>query len=112
MQKSTSLNSIKWRRRAWIIFFGFGLLGLLGCSDGNRSADRTPKPASTPKNVRLEAIEEEIRAANEKIKQDPKLANAYVDRGQAQARKGNLPDALEDLNEAIRLDSKLARAYA
>ena len=42
----------------------------------------------------------------------PQLAVAYVNRGSAYGRLGQLEPAIRDLNEAIRLEPQLAEAYA
>ncbi len=52
-----------------------------------------------------------IAAFTEAIRLDPKLANAYTDRGVAYEGKGDLDKAIADYAEAIRLDPKTALAY-
>ncbi len=46
----------------------------------------------------------------EAIRLDPKLANAYDNRGRAYRAKGENDRAVRDFKEAIRLDPKLAPA--
>jgi tetratricopeptide (TPR) repeat protein len=52
-----------------------------------------------------------IAAFTEAIRLDPKLANAYSDRGVAYEGKGEIDKAIADYTEAIRLDPKTALAY-
>jgi lipoprotein NlpI len=48
---------------------------------------------------------------NEAIRLDPKDAESFTSRGNANQAKGDLDGALVDLNEAIRLDPKYAAAF-
>ena len=51
------------------------------------------------------------RRCDEALRLDPKLALAYLNRGNAYYNKGNLDIAIADYDEALRLNPKLALAY-
>ena len=52
-----------------------------------------------------------IPAFTEAIRLNSKSADAYSNRGFANAKTGEIDKAITDFNEALRLDPKLARAY-
>ena len=53
-----------------------------------------------------------IAAFTEKIRHDPKDADAFFGRGVAYEKKGEADKAIADYTEAIRLDPKLGNAYS
>ena len=59
-----------------------------------------------------EWLEKSLHAADEALKRDPKLAEAYFVRGSAFFSQGKLDDAVLALGETIHLDPKHARAHA
>ena len=61
--------------------------------------------------VEQEKWNEAIAEYDEAIRLDPKLAQAYYNRGNAYANLGQHQRAIQDYDEAIRLDPKLAPAY-
>jgi S1-C subfamily serine protease len=56
-------------------------------------------------------LQKTIAACTQAIRLDPKNANAYCNRGIANAKLGNFHEAIADSTEAIRLDPKDATVY-
>ncbi|WP_298244313.1 tetratricopeptide repeat protein [uncultured Bradyrhizobium sp.] len=79
------------------LFHCFALLVLIG-------------PAAASDRLKGEA-NAAIAAASEAIRQDPKDANAYYDRGNAYAANGDTDRAIADYTATIRLDPARADAY-
>jgi len=62
--------------------------------------------------LELRKCYETIARCADALKRDPRDANVYLELGVAQRRIGWDKAAIESLTEAIRLDPKLAKAYA
>ncbi|MFN6471542.1 MAG: tetratricopeptide repeat protein [Nostoc sp. SerVER01] len=68
----------------------------------------TPQPATPSNQADPQTI---IATANEAIAQNPKDANAYTRRASGRYQQGDKQRALEDLNQATRLNSKHSLAW-
>jgi tetratricopeptide (TPR) repeat protein len=75
-----------------------------------QSAD-SAKVRGVSSQQRAQQVDDDLAAAGEAIRLNPKDADAYRTRGSAWLRKGNDTSALADLNEAIQLDPKDMAAY-
>lgn len=84
-----------------ILIFLWLIIGLWACSGEKTSVD-APKTKESP----------ELAALNQKIASDPENAGYYADRADFYYRNNNLDNALQDLQQAITLDSMQPPFYS
>jgi tetratricopeptide (TPR) repeat protein/Zn-dependent protease len=65
-----------------------------------------------PKIVLQEQMQEKIEAATRQLQTNPQDVKAYLDRGRAYNYLKNMPQALADANQVIKLDPKSADGYS
>lgn len=65
-----------------------------------------------PKIVLQEQMQEKVEAATRQLQTNPQDIKAYLDRGRAYLSLRNMPQALADANQVIKLDPKSADGYS
>ena len=65
-----------------------------------------------PKIVLQEQMQEKVEAATRQLQTNPQDVKAYLDRGRAYSYLKNIPEALADANQVIKLAPKSADGYA
>jgi tetratricopeptide (TPR) repeat protein len=65
-----------------------------------------------PKIILQEQMQEKVEAATRQLQTNPQDVKAYLDRGRAYIYLRNIPQALADANQVIKLDPKSADGYS
>jgi tetratricopeptide (TPR) repeat protein len=84
----------------------------VGCGQSARDGNTPAAGVASKRNPYREQIEDDIKVASEAVEKNPDSADALADRGRALMRGARLPEALDDLNKAIKLRPTFGVAYA